>query len=202
MGYSLPTSSIHGILPARILEWVAISSSKGSSRPRNWTRISHISCIVGRFCTAEPPRKPFHLPATNFYRSFPSATSPSCPDKEWVGSQEWFSRGCPDLWFVSQASRRCTTPSRFSLRNLKQTTQLSSQVVLRTLEGLGCSGWWHTHKVQRFLRLQGKWLRVRRDQIYRKKNIRESERNRSEGHVSPRSCLGLDLIEVRLCTIP
>ena len=33
--YSLPGSSIHGILQARILEWVAISFSRGSSRPRD-----------------------------------------------------------------------------------------------------------------------------------------------------------------------
>ena len=38
---SLPGSSIHGILQARILEWVAISFSRGSSRPRDWTRVSH-----------------------------------------------------------------------------------------------------------------------------------------------------------------
>ena len=41
-------SSVHGILQARILEWVTISFSKGSSRPRDWTRISYIS---GRFFT-------------------------------------------------------------------------------------------------------------------------------------------------------
>ena len=34
MDCSLPQSSVHGILQARILEWVAISSSRGSSRPR------------------------------------------------------------------------------------------------------------------------------------------------------------------------
>ena len=33
LDYSLPGSSVHGILQARILEWVAIFSSKGSSRP-------------------------------------------------------------------------------------------------------------------------------------------------------------------------
>jgi len=33
-------SSVHGISQASILEWVAISSSRGSSRPRDWTRIS------------------------------------------------------------------------------------------------------------------------------------------------------------------
>jgi len=46
--YSLPGSSVHGILQARILEWVAISFSRGSSWPRNWTRVS---CIAGRFFT-------------------------------------------------------------------------------------------------------------------------------------------------------
>ena len=40
--YSLPVFSIHGILQARILEWVAISFSRGSSRPRDWTQVSHI----------------------------------------------------------------------------------------------------------------------------------------------------------------
>ena len=44
--YSLPGSSVHGILQARILEWVAISFSRGSSQPRNQTQVS---CIVGRF---------------------------------------------------------------------------------------------------------------------------------------------------------
>ena len=35
MDYSLPDSSVHGILQARILEWVGISFSRGSSLPRN-----------------------------------------------------------------------------------------------------------------------------------------------------------------------
>ena len=42
---SPPGSSVHGILQARILEWVAISFSRGSSRPRDWTQVS---CIAGR----------------------------------------------------------------------------------------------------------------------------------------------------------
>ena len=40
-------SSVHGILKARILGWVAISSSRGSSWPRNWTHVSCVSCIAG-----------------------------------------------------------------------------------------------------------------------------------------------------------
>ena len=42
MDHSLPGSSVHGILQARILEWVAMPSSKGSSRPRDQTCISCI----------------------------------------------------------------------------------------------------------------------------------------------------------------
>ena len=48
-------SSVHGILQARILQWVAISFSRESSRPRDRT---HVSCIAGRFFTTEPLRSP------------------------------------------------------------------------------------------------------------------------------------------------
>ena len=49
MNCSLPDSSVHGILQARILEWVAISFSRESSRPTDWT---WVSCIAGRFFTS------------------------------------------------------------------------------------------------------------------------------------------------------
>ena len=58
MGCSLPGSSVHGILQARILEWVTISLSRGSSRPRDRTQIS---CKAGRVFTAERLGKPFLL---------------------------------------------------------------------------------------------------------------------------------------------
>ena len=45
MDCSLPGSSVHRISQARILEWVAISFSRGSSPLRGWNRVS---CIVGR----------------------------------------------------------------------------------------------------------------------------------------------------------
>ena len=48
MDCSSPASSAHGILQVRILEWVVISFSRGSSRPRDWT---WVSCIAGRFFT-------------------------------------------------------------------------------------------------------------------------------------------------------
>ena len=43
MDCSPPGSSLHGILQARILEWVAISFSRGSSRPRDQTPVSRIA---------------------------------------------------------------------------------------------------------------------------------------------------------------
>ena len=48
MYYSLPGSSVHGIFQASVLEWVAISFSRGSSRPRDRTQVS---CIGGRCFT-------------------------------------------------------------------------------------------------------------------------------------------------------
>jgi len=54
---SLPGSSVHRILQARILEWVANSSSRGSSPPRDQSHICSAYCIAGGFFTAEPPGK-------------------------------------------------------------------------------------------------------------------------------------------------
>ena len=55
MDCSLAGSSVHGILQARILEWVAIISfSRGSSQPRDQTLVS---CIAGRHFPSEPQGK-------------------------------------------------------------------------------------------------------------------------------------------------
>ena len=45
MDCNLPGSSVHGILQAKILEWIAISSPRGSSLPRDRICISYISCV-------------------------------------------------------------------------------------------------------------------------------------------------------------
>ena len=61
MDCSSPGSSVHGILQARILEWVAISFSRGSSWPRDQT---HIPCIgrqiLSHWATWEAPFLPLH----------------------------------------------------------------------------------------------------------------------------------------------
>ena len=48
MGCSPPGPSVQEIFQARILEWIAISYSRGSPWPRDWTRILYISCIDRR----------------------------------------------------------------------------------------------------------------------------------------------------------
>ena len=45
MGHNPPSSPVHGVFQARILEWVATSFSKGSSQPRDWICVSCVSCI-------------------------------------------------------------------------------------------------------------------------------------------------------------
>ena len=54
MDCSLPGSSVHGIFQAIVLEWIAISFSKGSSRPRDWTQVS---CVVDRRFTVWATRE-------------------------------------------------------------------------------------------------------------------------------------------------
>ena len=63
MDSSPPGSSVHGILQARILEWVPMPSSRGSSWPRDRTCFSYVSC-VGRWilyhqCYLGSPRSSF-----------------------------------------------------------------------------------------------------------------------------------------------
>ena len=61
MDCSLPGSSIHGTLQARILEYVAVPSSKGSFQSRDQTPIPCGSCIAGVFFIPEPPGEPIFL---------------------------------------------------------------------------------------------------------------------------------------------
>ena len=55
---SPPAFSVHEILQARILEWVAMAFSRGSSWPRNW---SYLSCFAGRFFPLWTTREAWNL---------------------------------------------------------------------------------------------------------------------------------------------
>ena len=59
MDCSPPGSSVPGILQARILEWVAMPSSRGSSQPRDQTHVSFISCIASGFFSLLKPTVPY-----------------------------------------------------------------------------------------------------------------------------------------------
>ena len=76
-------SSVHGIFQARLLEWVAISFSSGSSQPRDRTRVSR---TAGRHLTVSGGRK-FHIRVL-----------------AWMGSRE-----SPLLTYESEAAQSCLT---------------------------------------------------------------------------------------------
>ena len=79
MDCSLPGSSVHGILQERILEWVAMSSSRGSSQPRDQTQVS---LIVGQDSL---PSHPPGSPRTLEWIAYPFSRGSSCPRKwTWV----------------------------------------------------------------------------------------------------------------------
>ena len=82
MDHNLPGSSVHEIFQARILEWVAISFSRRSSQPRDWTRVSG---IVGRRFTIWATRE-VRIHALLLLRYFICARH-SCQVTLSVGSQ-------------------------------------------------------------------------------------------------------------------
>ena len=70
--YSLPDSPVYGLLQARILEWVAVPFSRGSSQPRDWTQVS---CTAGKFLTIWATRETKPTPK----RWANHLSHPSCP---------------------------------------------------------------------------------------------------------------------------
>ena len=105
MDCSPPGSFVHRIFQARILEWVAISYSRGSSQPKNQTQVSSISCVGRQILTTVLPGKPklgctsvqFSLSVLSYslrphglqhtrlpcLSSTPGAYSNSCPSSWW-----------------------------------------------------------------------------------------------------------------------
>ena len=73
MDCSPPSSSVHGILQARILEWVAISFSRGSSQPRDRTQVSH---IAGRCFNLRTPRQNSNQLMNHFLQVFSNPPTP------------------------------------------------------------------------------------------------------------------------------
>ena len=120
MNCSPPGPSVHGILQARILEWVAISSSRGSSQPRNWTYVSWVSSI-GRQALYE-------------LRHCGSPSSPVVTDRSAHGGQLWGDWGscsqCLWMWKWSGASLELT-----SLQGLLNESRLWVKSLFLSLDG-------------------------------------------------------------------
>ena len=92
MDWSPPGSFVHGILQARKLEWVAISFSRGSSRPRDWTQVSRIaggllSSWANRVLTGQTTSSPFPTLGR---------LSKARPGNKWAG----WKPGCLTLTYV------------------------------------------------------------------------------------------------------
>ena len=116
MDHSPPGSSVHGILQVKILEWVAMPSSQGSSRPRDQTLVF---CIAGRFFTAEPPGKPPHTVCESESRSVMSDSL--WPHGLYIQSVE-FSR--PECWSGSLSLLQGIFPTQGSNPGLQHCRQI------------------------------------------------------------------------------
>ena len=95
---SLPGSSVRGIFQARILKWIAIFLSRGSSRPRDWTCVSGIGRFFTTWATRETPahHKGWEsFLATGWYRLGISAWSVKAWEMRPLGCGLWTS--CPKL---------------------------------------------------------------------------------------------------------
>ena len=100
MDCSLPGSSVQEILQARILEWVAVSFSRGSSQPRDWTRVSSI----GRWLLYHWATRESLFTATSLFpreRTMPSGGGSS----DYLASLLLFTRNKADLKEGRKSSR-------------------------------------------------------------------------------------------------
>ena len=130
MDCSPPGSSVQGIFQARTLEWVAISFSRGSSQPRDWT---WVSCTAGRFfidwATREALSSEPKVPPIPW----------SAPEQHWLLKLEW----------ETEPNQNGNTPQlHLSMENKQQ-----NSIIFKTWNGSeSCSVWsrlwlliWGTH---------------------------------------------------------
>ena len=90
--------TVHGILHGRILEWGAISFSRGSSQPRDQTLVSH---TVGRFLTSWAAREVRTLSSIYYFRIFADSHSDQC-EKPHCSFDLHFSKCVSHLYVVFQ----------------------------------------------------------------------------------------------------
>ena len=140
MNCSLPGFRVHGILQAEILEWVAIPSSRESSRPRDWTQVS---CIAGGFFTiwatreTKCPRPSFLIMASvsNTNKIEPRSRSVLKPAP--TGLQELNLPISPQLcrrpWRLSSKESSCNSGDPGSIPGLKDPLEKGMETQSSTL---------------------------------------------------------------------
>ena len=114
--YSPPDFSVHGILQARILEWVAFPFSRGSSQPRDGTQVSH---IAGRFFTSWATREAqeYWVGSLSLLQGiFPTqGWNPGLPHCRWIHYQ-MSHEGSPRIleWIACTFSRGSSWPRNWT----------------------------------------------------------------------------------------
>ena len=137
MDCSLPGSSVHGISHARILDWVATSSSRRSFWPKDQTRSP---ALTGSFFTTEPPGKPYKsllslchwVALSNNAPPSPCGQSPGCWAEQLYGEDMLGSPRCLRLsaLLLPQGLASCLSSSSltFTWRDWKPEPLQSRQI--------------------------------------------------------------------------
>ena len=115
---SLPDFSVHEIFQARILEWVAISLSRGSSWPRDRTCISCVSCTAGRFFTRQVIRKSYIF-INNYFKCHWAIHSNPNRVAEWINNQ------APTICCLQETYLRAKETHRLKVRGWKKIFQVN-----------------------------------------------------------------------------
>ena len=166
MDCSLPDSPVHGIFQVRILGWIAISCSRGSSQPKDQTHISCISCIgrqiLYHWHHRESPKPPFHRHThktierkvlwlkpdlrvqilTHLASSLPSRLPLSCLHRTLGSTRHIYETSGYDYLFIDFETKlavklKLTT----NLRTSKKEKKMFSEITGSALTELGQAGW-------------------------------------------------------------
>ena len=151
--YSPPGSSVHGSLQARILEWIVISYSRGSSQPRDQT---WVSCIAGGFFTIWAPGRPMlcYMSTQNLQRLTEGISSWHLYYYNWSLNNMFLN--CVDPLTVDSFQQRTLPVFTAHPRwlNPRMWGTVALKVIVRVLTG---QGGWSTLLTPRCLRINCTW---------------------------------------------
>ena len=146
MDCSPPGSSVHEIFQARILEWVAISFSRGSPQPRDWTQVS---CTAGRFFTNWAAREALIL---HVCRCDSSEWTLKWMNEEWMNGLPHLSASC---WLKIQRGVLMFTESPALINPTNNSQLCSDNAHTHTQKQVGRKGkWWWRKPISWYLLCQ------------------------------------------------